>query len=328
MEAVMSAKKKRKHKNTAAHSLGAAEPARIREVVAAMEEESLACYANADWRKDGVTPLYVLRRQPDGQIDIAVFSIDVWCAGLCEAWGDRGIAIEAFASDMLRPVADGRTVTRIEPELARKLLAGGIAFARRNGFALPRNYEEWAELLGDLGGVSQADCSDFGADGVIVYIGTRKELSRRLTGATVEEFLARPDVDFVELPEEEGYGEEPAAAEVSEAALGMIQAALLSAVRKWCFAGGIKPYPKLPDAAMIMLTTVMEVPLPEDDEEPSDATLELLHRKLAGRVDADLLTDGAAIEGAFSQLMQFATQFEDPVALMKGIGLGELLEDE
>lgn len=323
----MSAKKGGRHKETPAHALGAAGPARVKEVVATLKEEPLACYANADWQQDGCTPLYVLRRAEDGRIDLAVFYIDVWCCGLRDAWGDRGIGLREFAADMLQPVADGRTVTRIDTDLARRLLAGSIAFARRNGFTVPANSEKWTAFLGDLGDVDHADCSDFGLDGGMVYVGTRKDLSRRLTGTTADAFLARPDVEFVELPEGTGY-DDADEEELNEEALEEIRETLVSAVRKWCFASGVKPHSKLDDAASLMLATLSTGETSLEWEDPSEEALRSLDQRVSGLIQIHSPADQAAIEEALKQLMQFSEQFETPADMLRAVGFGDLMDEE
>src|SRR5687767_4262155 len=48
--------------------------------------ELVACYMNDDWRERGQAVAFVLRRGPGGVLAMASFMIDLWCAGLKDAW--------------------------------------------------------------------------------------------------------------------------------------------------------------------------------------------------------------------------------------------------
>src|SRR5215204_5835790 len=46
-----------------------------------------ACYINGNWREQGLASITLIRRNPAGAHAMAVFLIDIWCAGLKDAWG-------------------------------------------------------------------------------------------------------------------------------------------------------------------------------------------------------------------------------------------------
>jgi hypothetical protein len=52
-------------------------------------------------------------------------------------------------------------------------------------------------MFGDLGDVASADISDFGKDGGLRFVGEFDDLKGRLIGCSVEDFLAKPDVQYV-----------------------------------------------------------------------------------------------------------------------------------
>ncbi len=164
------------------------------------------CVVNEDWRERGQAVLFVMAAVPDRPPMLANFFIDLWCAGLKDAWGRR-----EFHGEDFRPVIEdaeaGMQMHFIPCDVAeaRRLVTGGIRFARDNGFRVPEETDRWAALLGGLEDVDAADVSDFGVeDGKLHWVGPMSDLRDRLVGCTVEEFLAREDVDYmVEVGEEE-----------------------------------------------------------------------------------------------------------------------------
>ena len=155
-----------------------------------------ACYVNADWEAGGIAAIHLIRQNPQGGMALACFLIDLWCAGLKDAWG----AIDMTSDDTdghLKRAGEVFDLVRIDPEAARHLVAGAIRFARQNGFRLPPHFERWTNVLGDLPDIATADLRQFGKDGGLLWVGSLDDLQRRLIGCSVDEFLARPNVHFI-----------------------------------------------------------------------------------------------------------------------------------
>jgi hypothetical protein len=95
-----------------------------------------ACYVNSDWKQQGLASVYVIHRNPSGGHAIATFLIDVWCAGLKDAWGRIDFTQEDI-DRALKRARDNFDIQRIDIDTARKLIVGGIRFSRQNGFRLP-----------------------------------------------------------------------------------------------------------------------------------------------------------------------------------------------
>ena len=170
--------------------------------------EMEACYINANWLESGMASIQVIRRNPAGGHAMAIFLVDVWCAGLKDASGRLDVMQEDIDFNLKR-ARENFELIRIDPEEARKLIAAGIRFSRQNGFRLPPHYDRWINLLGGVGDVAAADLSKFGKDGKLFWIGPLEDLQTRLIGSTVEDFLARPDVEMIaEVTEDELLGDE------------------------------------------------------------------------------------------------------------------------
>ncbi len=301
--------------------------------------EVVACYLNANWRKTGEAAIYCLRSIPGGGHAMAAFLVDVWCMGLKDAWGHLGISADEFNESILRWGRRDLDLTRIDADLAQRLVAGGIRFARQNGFRLPKRHERWVALLGGVGDVDTADLEEFGVDGGLRYIGSTEDLSKRLIGCTVEQFLTRDDVKFIlggddfslldgdELGVEEDdelNAEEDDELDVEEVA-DDVHAAAVSAVRRWCFANGMQPHPRLPEAWAAVFDVIALLPaVPEDGElahEDSQIALDFLGRLLA----VESAETGEDMSEAMSQIHAFMKQFDSPAELFEYVGLEESL---
>lgn len=154
-----------------------------------------ACYINADWRQSGIATIQVIPQNPAGGHAVAGFLVDTWCAGLKDAYGNLALDRDDIERNLQR-AREGFGLVRIDLELARRLVAGGIRFARQNGFRLPAHSERRTNLLGGLEQV-EADLSQFDKDGKLVWVGPTHDLARRLIGCTAEQFLQRPDVEII-----------------------------------------------------------------------------------------------------------------------------------
>lgn len=254
----------------------------------------LECYVNADWRESGMASLQVLGQAADGRCAHAAFLIDVWCVGLKDAFGSR-TALRTEFNELLDRMGEMLDVVPIPPAEARRLVAGGVRFSRRNGFHLPPHVDRWTAIFGGLGDTAFADLDGFGVDGdagALRYIGTREFLRRRLAACTPDEFLARADVEWVmgdgtprSLADEDDFAYEddhdheaeagPAAdagdddpdafdsegdarllAELAKT-IGGAADQTEDAVRKWCFQTGRAPHPRLREAVNTLLVSTL-----------------------------------------------------------------------
>lgn len=162
----------------------------------------VACHVNADWRERGQATVYVLRRSPGptAGLAMATFFVDLWCAGLKTVWGRFDILREEY-DDVVERMGDrmDASMPEVPLEQAAAIVAGGIRFAVQNGFRLPAHYQRWTAFLGGKLDWQHADISAFGVEGgrKLRWVAPMEDLRARLIGSTVEQFLARPDVEFI-----------------------------------------------------------------------------------------------------------------------------------
>ncbi|MGB2824643.1 MAG: hypothetical protein WBF17_26950 [Phycisphaerae bacterium] len=285
-----------------------------------------ACLINDDWRQSGLAVIYVLCRAPGRPPAMGNFLIDLWCAGLKDAWGRLDFTHEDF-----RELVDNASwKTGLEfvdcgLDLARKLLAGSVRFAHDNGFRLPPRYESWLAVLGGVGDWSTADLGDFGVDGKLRWVGPMADLRRRLAGCSVEEFLARDDVDFIAgLDEPIPYDE---SADELDADLQLLHGNILDAIRRWCFANGEAPHPRLPEAVDTMLESILQSG-DAGPGEPEETEILAVRGNLYRMLAMEPPEEGQQICDALDQVQRFTCSFESGEEMHRAIGLDDSVDEE
>ena len=101
------------------------------------------CYVNQNWREEGVATILCLRRPPGRAHAMAAFLVDLWCMGLKDAWGRLEISSDEFQEEILEPMSKHLDLVGADPDLAKRIVAGGIRFANQNSFRLPKRYDRW-----------------------------------------------------------------------------------------------------------------------------------------------------------------------------------------
>ena len=152
----------------------------------------MRCFVNADWREQGIASIVAFKdARGFGQV-MGAFLVDLWCFGLKDAWGRT----EVTGEEIDRTVNGRMKLEPLDLAVAQRLVAGAIAFSRKNGFRLPVNYERWTAMLG-ITSETPIDLSEFGIDGGLRYVGEIEDLQSRLIYQSVDEFLHRPDVKYI-----------------------------------------------------------------------------------------------------------------------------------
>jgi len=285
-----------------------------------------ACVINENWRESGQAAIHVLARAPGCPPTTASFLVDLWCAGLKDAWGDLNATYADFRK-MVDEMSDGTGLDFVhcELDLARSLIAGSIRFAHDNGFRLPARYERWLSVLGGVGDWSTADLSDFGLDGKLRWVGPMADLRRRLVGTRAEDFLAREDVEYIVGAEEGDVPRE--LPEAIEAEAQSIYLDMLNGVRRWCFANGEAPHPLLPQAVGIILESILQVEDVGADEAHGEEQVAAAMENLADMLAMEAPQDARQLREALGQVQRFASSFDCYEDMLQAIGLDERDEE-
>lgn len=164
----------------------------------AAEGGELECWITPDWKERGMASIQVLGRAPGGHGAFAAFLVDLWAVGLKDAFGRSDVPWLDFCEGNMEPWVERTSAVKLEPQVARRLVAGAVRFGRQNSFRMPPQWEKFVVIFGRsiLNEIPTADLSDFGADGGVRYVGTEEFLRSRLT-VPVQEFASRPNTHLV-----------------------------------------------------------------------------------------------------------------------------------
>lgn len=297
----------------------------------------VACYINREWKSQGQTHVTLLMTNPAGGHVAAVFFIDFWCCGLKDVWGSLDYTRESF-DRMLDRVRSEVDVMPADLDTARRMVAGAVRFARRNGFRLPANWERWVNVVGALEQTETADLADFGIEGKLRYVGPESDLRRRYLGS-VADFVRRPDVEYIVEPEsqpqhggpeddveedEEEWDEEPgddgeeSVLQLREMLKGTA-GRLAEGVRRDLLARKQIPHPQLEAAAMawfaLMIPILAGAAGQAGGNDGGEAVRQRV-REIVKGLDPD-------IELAMAQIMEFMDQFDTPNDMLMAVGLGD-----
>lgn len=276
-------RKKREQKRHQLHKLH-----RVSPVKQAAHGRLVACCMNSDWEERGQAVAFVLR-EAGGRYVMASFLIDLWCAGLKDVGGNSDSSLDAFNGviDRMNDSMDG-TIDDVEIDEIAEVVAGGVRFARRNGFKLPKDWQKWCDLVDTDLDFENAELHAFGKDGGLLWVGPMHDLRRRLIGSTVEAFLARPDVHFITEPEggdefaDAGFDDawdaladeidedHPLARKEVQDAIAQTTEAFIGGVQAWCQEQNEEPSPSLEGFVATYTSRLILAGL-HDDERSSPA---------------------------------------------------------
>lgn len=285
-----------------------------------------ACVVNRHWQEDGEASILLARRVAPGRVTMAAFLVDIFAMGLKDAWGRTDIGVSEFNESVSR-LGQGLEICPLEVETARHLVFGGIELARRLGFRLPRRYERWTALLGQFPEGESPDMDLFLPGGKIRLICSQRDLEARLIGSTPKAFLARPDVEYMmgdddfTLVDDEG--------DQADEMMEQFEETMLEAARRWCFANGQAPHPRLPDVIRASVEAIFQSAASRLD--PDDETIEalpeeeqeLIAEQTMSFLAASFADDPEGLEAAAEQCFAFMESMGSPEELIAAVGLDD-----
>jgi hypothetical protein len=122
-----------------------------------------AMVASSLWEQ-GMGNVLLSRELPLRQVAFGAFLVDMYCLGVKDAF--YGVmAHSEYQERLLDGMFRRFDTTNLEPEAARKLVEGAVAYARDLGFTPHADYQRAKLIFGDIdAGESDAEF-DFGKDG-------------------------------------------------------------------------------------------------------------------------------------------------------------------
>ena len=139
-------------------------------MLASSQSEILGCYrcdANPSVERNGMIPVLLIRRGPNGLLAMANFLVDFWCMGVKDCAYDLGSpgAIQTLKQDMNERLG----LISIEPSAGRAMVELGVGFADSLGIEPHPDYRNAKLLWGDIPLGDLPDDIEFGVNGKPFY---------------------------------------------------------------------------------------------------------------------------------------------------------------
>lgn len=138
------------------------------EVAAAASSPIHEALVPAELFESGMGNLLFSRLLPDGRIGMAAFLLDVFCLGVKNAF--VAIVSRDEYARRLRNWPAGEKLQPMDPACFRKLVEGGVAYARDLGFSPHPDYVLASQIFGDVEVTNYATQFKYGRDGKPFYI--------------------------------------------------------------------------------------------------------------------------------------------------------------
>jgi len=127
------------------------------------------CLINPSWRKQGMATILIARQQPDGDLALGIFLVDVLCLGLKNTLCNSNISPYRCRTEVVSKTFD-ETPIKCPPALAHRIIYGAIAYARQFGFEPHRDFHLSQHLLDPPQSDETCEDVEFGRDGKPFYI--------------------------------------------------------------------------------------------------------------------------------------------------------------
>jgi hypothetical protein len=156
------------------------------------------CCVTLDALEEGLGQVLLSRTLPDGRVAYAIFLLDVYCLGVKNAAFDV-VPATFYESNTMGRLQDKFSLERLEPAKARKLVEGGVEYARALGFSPHSDYTRASLIFGDIDPSACEEEFEYGKDGKPFYIaGPRdsREKSMRII-STLTDLLGEDGFHFL-----------------------------------------------------------------------------------------------------------------------------------
>ncbi len=140
------------------------------------------CYAGKNIKESGLGTVLIARKLKDHYINYALFLIDVWGMGLKDVFGERKCHKFKFDREILPRIKSNSYVPVVEEDItvAKKLIFGGVEYAKKNGFKIPREFLRWRDIAGKLSEDEKDYEGLFGKNGEVLVMASPGDLMERI----------------------------------------------------------------------------------------------------------------------------------------------------
>jgi hypothetical protein len=173
--------------------------AMARQIVLAANAPIYESLVPANLFEQGIGNLVFSRSLPDGRLALAVFLLDVFCLGVKDAFFAI-VARDAYAK-RLSGWSMAESLQPMDPGCFRKLVEGGVAYARKLGFNPHVDYALAHQIFGDEQATACSRSFQYGHAGKPFYISGPHETATqvRIIVEKLQRRLGPGNFDFLVL---------------------------------------------------------------------------------------------------------------------------------
>ena len=154
------------------------------------------CLIVPDWQKTGLARILIARKQPDDKITFGIFLVDIFCMGLKNTFWNANFPAEEYHDSVETKIFQEDVPESCDIGLARKIVYGGIDYARKLGFKPDKDFEMTENILGKP---TEADMSievNFGKDGKPLYLAGPDDNTARVL-KTLRQSVGEGNFDYI-----------------------------------------------------------------------------------------------------------------------------------
>jgi len=189
---------KKQGTTTASYSAGGAR-ASARDVASAANAPIHESLVPANLFEHGIGNLLFSRSMPDGRIAVAGFLLDLYCLGVKNAFFH--IMTRDEYAEAMRSWTAAQEMRPMDSACLRKLVEGGVAYARELGFSPHADYAEASQIFGDVQSTACSWHFEYGRDGKPFYVSGPHEAAAQVQAIVkqLERRLGPGNFDYLVL---------------------------------------------------------------------------------------------------------------------------------
>jgi len=126
------------------------------------------CAMNSDLWQLGMGEVLISRRLPDGNVAVSLFLVDTLCLGVKDVVA-RILPEAEYRYELYEGLTERMSLTKIEPEYARKLVEEAVEYAAQWGLSPHPDYHKAKHIFGDIDAGACTEQFIFGKDGKPFY---------------------------------------------------------------------------------------------------------------------------------------------------------------
>lgn len=166
------------------------------------------CLINSDWQGEkeyGLVRILLSRQQPNGNIVFATYLVDIYCLGLKNTFYNANFSLHQYKTEVKSQFFSDCTPRDCHPQLANKIILGGIEYAKELGFKPNKDFQIAKYLLEEPSEALEEFDVTFGKDGKPFYIAGPHDNQQKIMRVLREKLGSDNFTYLIPLEVEEEY---------------------------------------------------------------------------------------------------------------------------